>query len=60
MSAPVSARRRREVLDALRRGTVPHNGLDLLAVGLSRFESALDAELDTVERGRGRVQGRPR
>ena len=33
MSAVVSARRRREVIDALRRGTVPHNGLDLLAVG---------------------------
>jgi len=44
----VSARRRREVLDALRRGTVPHNGLDLLAVGLDRFEQALDAELAAV------------
>ena len=51
MSAVVSARRRREVLDALRRGTVPHNGLDLLAVGLGRFESALDSELDGVRAG---------
>jgi hypothetical protein len=51
MSAVVSARRRREVLDALRRGTVPHNGLDLLAVGLSRFEAALDSELDAVRSG---------
>lgn len=51
MSAVVSARRRREVLDALRRGTVPHNGLDLLAVGLGRFETALDAELDSVKSG---------
>ena len=50
----VSARRRREVLDALRRGTVPHNGLDLLAVGLGSFEAALDAELDSV-RGGGAV-----
>jgi hypothetical protein len=51
MSAIVSARRRREVLDALRRGTVPHNGLDLLAVGLGRFESALNSELDGVRSG---------
>jgi hypothetical protein len=54
MSSAVSARRRREVLDALRRGTVPHNGLDLLAVGLGRFEAALDDELDVV-RGGGAV-----
>lgn len=47
----VSARRRREVVDALRRGTVPHNGLDLLAVGLGRFETALDAELTTAAGG---------
>ncbi len=47
----VSPRRRREVVDALRRGTVPANGLDLLAVGLDRFLPALDAELDAVEGG---------
>lgn len=47
----VSARRRREVIDALRRGTVPHNGLDLLAVGLGRFETALDAELSAAAGG---------
>ena len=35
MNAPaVSAARRREVIDALRRGTVPQAGLDLFAVGL--------------------------
>lgn len=51
MSAPVSARRRREILDALRRGTVPSNGLDQLAVGLGRFEAELDAELDVVAGG---------
>ena len=51
MSAPVSARRRREILDALRRGTVPSNGLDQLAVGLGRFEAELDAELDVVAAG---------
>jgi hypothetical protein len=44
----VSPRRRREVIDALRRGTVPANGLDLLAVGLDRFVPALDADLDTA------------
>ena len=46
-----SPRRRREVIDSLRRGTVPAQGLDLLAVGLERFESALNAELDTVAGG---------
>ncbi|WP_326752424.1 BREX system ATP-binding protein BrxD [Streptomyces hirsutus] len=50
-SGPVSAARRRDVLDALRRGAVPENGLDLLATGLNRFEAALDAELDAVMSG---------
>jgi hypothetical protein len=50
-SASVSAVRRREVIDALRRGTVPQSGLDLFAVGLDRFESALDDDLATVTRG---------
>jgi hypothetical protein len=49
--AAVSARRRREIIDALRRGTVPERGLDLLAVGVDRFAAALDAELDTVAAG---------
>ncbi|MDQ0833178.1 hypothetical protein QF032_005022 [Streptomyces achromogenes] len=51
LSAPVSVARRREVIDALRRGTVPQAGLDLFAVGLGRFESALDDDLATVTRG---------
>ena len=51
MSAEVSPRRRREVIDALRRGTVPASGLDLLAVGLDRFIPTLDADLDTVTAG---------
>lgn len=46
-----SERRRRDVIDALRRGTVPANGLDLLAVGLDRFTPALDEELRTVADG---------
>ncbi|TDC73560.1 BREX system ATP-binding protein BrxD [Actinomadura sp. 7K507] len=44
----VSPARRREVIDALRRGTVPHAGLDLFAVGLERFGNALDEELSAV------------
>ncbi len=48
MTVSLSPRRRKEVIDALRRGTVPHNGLDVLAVGLARFESTMDNELDTV------------
>ncbi|MGI5154399.1 BREX system ATP-binding protein BrxD [Microbispora sp. CA-102843] len=53
MSTPVSvsAVRRREVVDALRRGTVPSTGLDLFAVGLERFENAVDDELATVTSG---------
>ncbi|WP_086777648.1 BREX system ATP-binding protein BrxD [Streptomyces griseus] len=54
MTGPVaqaSAVRRREVIDALRRGTVPQAGLDLLAVGLGRFEAALDDDLATASRG---------
>ncbi|MEU6715454.1 BREX system ATP-binding protein BrxD [Nonomuraea sp. NPDC046802] len=47
----VSERRRREVIDALRRGTVPSVGLDLLAVGLDRFTPALDAELAVTTQG---------
>ncbi len=39
------------MIDALRRGAVPESGLDLLATGLSRFETALDAELDAVASG---------
>ncbi|MFB9688205.1 BREX system ATP-binding protein BrxD [Amycolatopsis plumensis] len=47
----VSEVRRREVIDALRRGTVPQNGLDLLAVGLERFDAAMGEDLATVARG---------
>jgi len=47
----VSAARRREVIDALRRGTVPQAGLDLFAVGMDRFEKAIDEELDGVAGG---------
>src|SRR6266545_2459935 len=54
MSVPaaVSAVRRQEVIDALRRGTVPRAGLDLFAVGMDRFEGAIDEELAAVASGR--------
>jgi P-loop Domain of unknown function (DUF2791) len=45
--------RRAEILDALRRGTVPRDGLATFAVGMERFEDALDADLAAVARGRG-------
>ncbi len=51
MAGEVSNRRRTEVIGALRRGTVPESGLDLLAVGLERFSASLDTELDTVADG---------
>ncbi len=47
----ISPRRRRDIIDALRRGTVPQQGLDVLAVGLSRFEHAIDGELAAVRDG---------
>jgi len=49
----ISPARRAEIIDALRRGTVPANGLDALAVGIDRFQPILDEELDTARTGRG-------
>ena len=49
----VSPQRRAEIIDALRRGTVPKNGLDALAVGVERFQPTLEEELDAVSVGRG-------
>ena len=51
MTSQPSPRRRREVIDALRRGTVPVSGLDLLAVGLDRFTPAMDSDLATAAGG---------
>ena len=48
----ISPQRRDDVIDALRRGTVPERGLDLLAVGLDRFAPTVDEELAKVQRGR--------
>jgi len=38
----VSPQRRREIIDALRRGTVPQRGLDAFAVGMERYQEAVD------------------
>ena len=54
MSAPgtgISPRRRDDIIGALRRGTVPSEGLDQLAVGLDHFAEALSTELDQVCNG---------
>lgn len=51
MTAPVSEARRRAVIDALRRGTVPAVGLDLLAVGIDRFADAMNDDVAAVSRG---------
>jgi hypothetical protein len=47
----ISPQRREEIIDALRRGTVPKNSLDAFAVGLDRFETALKEELQKVANG---------
>jgi hypothetical protein len=46
-----SPQRRLDILNALRRGTVPKSGLDALAVGLDRFDATIDDELEQVARG---------
>jgi hypothetical protein len=47
----ISGRRRRDVVDALRRGTVPAVGLDVLATGLDRFAPTVDCDLDACRAG---------
>jgi hypothetical protein len=47
----ISPLRRREIIDALRRGTVPQRGLDAFAVGLDRLAPALEDELRSVASG---------
>lgn len=48
MTVSVSPQKRQEIIDALRRGTVPGNSLDAFAVGLDHFEPTLDEELKKV------------
>jgi BREX system ATP-binding protein BrxC/D len=47
----LSPQRQRETIDALRRGTVPQRGLDTFAVGMNRFQEALDRDLDGAAAG---------
>lgn len=47
----ISPQRSQEIIDALRRGTVPRSSLDAFAVGLEHYESALDEELKKVGAG---------
>lgn len=49
----ISRQRRQDIIDALRRGTVPQYGLDALAVGLDHLTLAFDDELGKVTRGGG-------
>ncbi|MFD3810682.1 BREX system ATP-binding protein BrxD [Rhodococcus sp. NPDC058639] len=43
--------RRREILQALRQGTVPAGNLDVLAVGIDRFAPTVDEDLDAIAAG---------
>lgn len=52
----LSAARADEVLDALRRGTVPEAALETFAVGLDHLRPTLEAELDQCAQGRGRFK----
>ena len=47
----ISAQRRDEILDALRKGTVPGNRLDTFAVGIDHFQPQLEDELRRVHSG---------
>lgn len=49
----ISPHRRREIVDALRRGSVPQRSLETFAVGLDRFEATLRDEIDHVGKGSG-------
>ena len=49
----ISPKRREEIIDALRRGTVPRSSLDALAVGLEAFDESIDEELTRVKSGSG-------
>jgi P-loop Domain of unknown function (DUF2791) len=51
-----SPKRRSEIISALRRGSVPERGLDTFAVGLERFEQAVDEELRSVTAGAGQFK----
>ncbi|EAR23331.1 BREX system ATP-binding protein BrxD [Nitrococcus mobilis] len=52
----LSPARADEILDALRRGTVPESALEAFAVGLDRYRETLHAELQQCTTGRGRFK----
>lgn len=52
----ISPARADEILDALRRGTVPESALDAFAVGLDPYRDTLMAELTQAAGGRGRFK----
>jgi len=52
----VSPQRRRDIIDAIRSGTVPQRGLDLLAIGMDRFVPVIDEELASVRQGNGQLK----
>ena len=47
----ISPERRREIIAALRKGTVPQRGLDFLAVGMEQFMPVISDELDETTQG---------
>lgn len=47
----LSPKRRKDIIQALRQGTVPDAGLDALAVGINHFVPVLDEELHDVSTG---------
>ena len=47
----ISPEKRKEIISALRKGTVPQRGLDFLAVGLHRFQGVIDSEMEDVGSG---------
>mgnify|MGYP006281643835 CR=1 FL=1 len=49
----MTPQKRTEIINALRRGAVPSTGLHALAVGLGRFEEAIDDHLEQVATGHG-------
>jgi hypothetical protein len=51
-----SPERRREIIDALRRGTVPARGLDAFAVGLDQLAPTIEEELRQAAAGAGQFK----
>jgi hypothetical protein len=52
----ISNARARDIVESLRQGSVPEKSLDAFAVGLARFETALDEDLDRVAGGKAALK----